>query len=81
MTDPAIAFLPSSGYGPYERGHILDVFLKEKNGSESLGVVWPGLNLPQSSLLCLLDIRCHCVPRLVPSYGSGVGILKTSFRY
>ena len=42
MTDPAVSFLPDSGYGPYERGHDLDVFLKAKNGSESLGIVWPG---------------------------------------
>ena len=45
MTDPAVPFLPNSGYGPYERGHALDVFLKTKNGSESLGVVWPGLKI------------------------------------
>ena len=45
MTDPAVPFLPNSGYGPYERGHALDVFLKAKNGSESLGVVWPGLKV------------------------------------
>ena len=45
MTDPAVPFLPNSGYGPYERGHALDVFLKAKNGSESLGVVWPGLKI------------------------------------
>ena len=43
MTDPAVPFLPpNSGYGPYERGHDLDVFLKAKNDSESLGIVWPG---------------------------------------
>ena len=42
MTDPAVPFLPNSGYGPYERGHVLDIFLKAKNGSESLGIVWPG---------------------------------------
>jgi len=42
MTDPAVPFLPNSGYGPYERGHYLDVFLKAKNDGESLGIVWPG---------------------------------------
>jgi len=63
MTDPAIAFLPNSGYGPYERGHMLDVFLKEKNGSESLGVVWPGLNVPQSFDSVL---TCHQVSLCSP---------------
>ena len=45
MTDPAVAYVPNGGYGPYNRGHMLDIFLKSKNGSESLGVVWPGLRL------------------------------------
>ncbi len=34
-----------SGYGPYERGHALDIFLKDKNGRESLSVVWPGFEV------------------------------------
>lgn len=42
MTDPAVAYAPNGGYGPYDRGHALDVFLKSSNGTESLGVVWPG---------------------------------------
>jgi alpha-glucosidase len=42
ITDPAMPFLPMSGYGPYERGHALDIFLKDKDGRESLSVVWPG---------------------------------------
>jgi len=42
MTDPAVPYLPNSGYPPYDRGHELGVFLKMANGSESLSVVWPG---------------------------------------
>jgi len=42
MTDPAVAYLPGEGYAPYDNGKALDVWLKAENGSESLGVVWPG---------------------------------------
>jgi len=42
MTDPAVAYLPSEGYSPYDNGKTLDVWLKAPNGSESLGLVWPG---------------------------------------
>ncbi|KAI0303290.1 alpha-glucosidase [Multifurca ochricompacta] len=48
MTDPAIAYLPGpgQGYGPYDRGTQLDVWLKASNGtSPSLGVVWPGVTV------------------------------------
>ncbi|KAF9528284.1 alpha-glucosidase [Crepidotus variabilis] len=45
MTDPAVPYLPSADYAPYEHGHALDVFLKAGNGSESLGVVWPGVTV------------------------------------
>ena len=44
MTDPAIAYLPGQGYGTYDRGTELDVWLKAANGSSSLGVVWPGMS-------------------------------------
>jgi len=40
MIDPAVAY--DGEYGTYNRGHVSDVFLKQVNGSESLGVVWPG---------------------------------------
>jgi len=40
MTDPAVAY--DDKYGTYQHGHNLDIFLKANNGSESLGVVWPG---------------------------------------
>ncbi len=43
MTDPAIGYLPGQGYGTYDRGTELDVWLKTPNGSFSLGVVWPGV--------------------------------------
>jgi alpha-glucosidase len=42
MVDPAVAFQP---YGPYERGHDDGIFLKRSNGSEWLGVVWPGVTV------------------------------------
>jgi alpha-glucosidase len=37
-----VAYLPEEGYAPYENGKALDVWLKAENGTESLGVVWPG---------------------------------------
>lgn len=42
MTDPAVAYAPNSGYGPYDRGKELDLWIKAANGSDFLGVVWPG---------------------------------------
>jgi hypothetical protein len=42
MTDPAVAYLPGQGYGPYDRGTQDDVWLKNANGSAHLGLVWPG---------------------------------------
>jgi alpha-glucosidase len=42
MTDPAVAYLPGQGYGPFDRGTAADIWLKAANGSDSLGVVWPG---------------------------------------
>jgi len=45
MVDPAVGFLPGEGYGPYDRGTQLDIWVKAPNGSASLGVVWPGVFL------------------------------------
>ncbi|KAF4614427.1 hypothetical protein D9613_003527 [Agrocybe pediades] len=45
MTDPAVAYLPAGGYAPYDHGKALDVWLKAPNGSESLGLVWPGVTV------------------------------------
>ena len=42
MTDPAVASLPNSGYGAYDRGKEAKVWVKAENGSDFLGVVWPG---------------------------------------
>ena len=42
MIDPAVAYAPSQGYAAYDRGTALDVWLKAANGSDSLGLVWPG---------------------------------------
>jgi alpha-glucosidase len=46
MIDPAVAYAPSQGYGAYDRGKAMDVWLKAANGSDSLGVVWPGEQVP-----------------------------------
>ncbi|KAJ7778724.1 alpha-glucosidase [Mycena maculata] len=43
MTDPAVGFLPNQSYGPYDRGTTDDIWLKNANGSQHLGLVWPGV--------------------------------------
>ncbi|KDQ59876.1 glycoside hydrolase family 31 protein [Jaapia argillacea MUCL 33604] len=46
MTDPAVAYAPGQGYGPFDRGTALDVWLKAPNGtSPHLGLVWPGVTV------------------------------------
>ena len=45
MTDPAVAYQPDQGYGTFDRGIDAGIFLKEPNGSLSLGVVWPGVTV------------------------------------
>ncbi|PPQ68234.1 hypothetical protein CVT24_005042 [Panaeolus cyanescens] len=46
MTDPAVAYTPSDkGYEAYHNGANLDIWLKAANGSDSLGVVWPGVSV------------------------------------
>lgn len=42
MVDPAVAYAP---YAPYQRGVEDNIFLKRDNGSEFLGVVWPGVSV------------------------------------
>ncbi|KAG5336840.1 hypothetical protein C0989_011815 [Termitomyces sp. Mn162] len=42
MTDPAVAYTPGEDYATFNRGTELDVWLKAANGSDSLGLVWPG---------------------------------------
>ncbi|KAJ2912237.1 hypothetical protein MD484_g8182, partial [Candolleomyces efflorescens] len=49
MTDPAVG-VPSPSpstlpYPAYERGDALGIFLKNSNGSNHLGVVWPGVTV------------------------------------
>ena len=52
MTDPAVAYQPNKGYGTFDRGVDEGIFLKEPNGSLSLGVVWPGVTVfPGASIL------------------------------
>ncbi|KAJ7063684.1 glycoside hydrolase family 31 protein [Mycena amicta] len=45
MTDPAIGYLPDQNYGPYDRGTEADIWLKNSNGSDHLGLVWPGVTV------------------------------------
>lgn len=42
ITDLHIAHLPNQGYLPYDTGHAGDHFVKNADGSEFVGVVWPG---------------------------------------
>lgn len=41
MTDPAVAL--QEGYGPYDRGTEMDIWLKMPNGSAAISLVWPGM--------------------------------------
>ena len=43
MVDPALS--TNDSYAPYERGHEMDVFLKNNDGSEFVGQVWPGFTV------------------------------------
>jgi alpha-glucosidase len=42
ITDLHIAYLPNSGYKPYDEGAAGDHFVKNPDGSTYVGVVWPG---------------------------------------
>ena len=42
ITDLHIAHVPSQGYVPYDTGHAGGHFVKNPDGSEFVGVVWPG---------------------------------------
>ena len=42
ITDLHIARLPNQGYMPYDTGHAGDHFVKNPDGSEFVGAVWPG---------------------------------------
>lgn len=42
ITDLHIAYLPNQGYGPYNSGAAGDHFLKNPDGSNFVGIVWPG---------------------------------------
>ncbi|KAL1754882.1 glycoside hydrolase family 31 protein [Schizophyllum commune] len=45
MTDPAVAYAPDSNYEAYDLGVEMDIFLKADNGSDFLGLVWPGVTV------------------------------------
>ena len=42
ITDLHIAHLPNQNYEPYDTGHAGDHFVKKPDGSEFIGIVWPG---------------------------------------
>jgi alpha-glucosidase len=42
ITDLHIARVADQGYAPYDTGHAGDHFVKSSDGSEFVGVVWPG---------------------------------------
>jgi len=42
ITDLHIAHAPNQGYAPYDAGKAGDHFVKNPDGSEFIGVVWPG---------------------------------------
>jgi len=42
ITDLHIAHAPNQGYAPYDTGHAGDQFVKNPDGSEFIGIVWPG---------------------------------------
>jgi alpha-glucosidase len=42
ITDLHIAHVANQGYMPYDTGHAGDHFVKQADGSEYVGVVWPG---------------------------------------
>ncbi len=42
ITDLHIAHVQNQGYSPYDTGHAGDHFVKNSDGSEFVGVVWPG---------------------------------------
>ncbi len=42
ITDLHIAHVANQGYAPYDTGHAGDHFVKNPDGSEFVGVVWPG---------------------------------------
>ena len=70
MIDPAVAYAPSQGYEAYDRGKTMDVWLKAANGSDSLGVVWPGKQQYIDTQLLypnfgIIVHRRHRLPRLV----------------
>ncbi|MDE2159702.1 MAG: DUF5110 domain-containing protein, partial [Burkholderiales bacterium] len=42
ITDLHIAHAPGQGYAPYDSGEAADAFVKNPDGSEFVGKVWPG---------------------------------------
>ena len=80
MTDPAVAYLPGEGYGPFDRGTQTDVWLKAANNSSPfLGAVWPGVTVFPGELHTTLRLSTYHISilicsRLVQRKNSGVRI-------
>ena len=65
MIDPAVAYAPGQSYTAYDRGKALDVWLKAANGSDSLGLVWPGKQVSTPKLhILIVGIIVHRRRRL-----------------
>jgi hypothetical protein len=62
MTDPAVAYLPGQGYEAYDNGKALDIWLKAVNGSDSLGLVWPGEHVLIYDIIVLMVIGVTVFP-------------------
>lgn len=56
MTDPAVAL--QEGYGPYDRGTEMDIWLKMPNGSAAISLVWPGMYYTIISTSFNMSLRC-----------------------
>jgi len=42
ITDLHIAHVTGAGYAPYDSGHAIDAFVKRPDGTDYVGIVWPG---------------------------------------
>lgn len=42
MTNPAVAYAPGEGYGPYDCETQMGIWKKMPNGSAESSLIWPG---------------------------------------
>jgi alpha-glucosidase len=43
MVDPAVGYQPGQNYGTFDRGEKARIFLKNADGTDHKGIVWPGV--------------------------------------